>query len=245
MATIMEQIEKNTVSSKGQLEPSKLVDFPTEQNNGIHVLFLGNSITRHGPCPSIGWNFDWGMAASDISLDYVHCLMKKIAKKRIEACYCIAHAGDWERQYAAEEPFSLSCFERAREVAADVIVWRLLENCSCVNFNGPLYEERCKELLDYVNPKGSARVIMTTSFWKHPGDFASRNVADERGYPIVELGQYGEQDEMKALGLFAHEGVANHPGDRGMQAIADEIWKPMEPMLDAILAERTLSGLAL
>lgn len=230
----MNQIKKNTVSSVGQLEPSKLVDFPSEQNDGIRVLFLGNSITRHGPCPSIGWNYDWGMAASELSKDYVHCIMEKVAQKGVKACYCIAHAGDWERQHNTDSPLELSHFDRAKEFAADIIVWRLLENCSCADFNGLLYEARCKALLDHVNPKQSKHVIITTSFWKHPGDPSSRAVAAQRDYPLVELGHLGELDEMKALGLFAHEGVANHPGDRGMRAIADAIWTVMEPMLDAL-----------
>ena len=33
------------------------------------ILFIGNSITRHGPRPSIGWTNDFGMAASSIDKD--------------------------------------------------------------------------------------------------------------------------------------------------------------------------------
>ena len=68
-----------------------------------------------------------------------------------------------------------------------------------------------------------AKIILTTGFWKHPGDDTIMRVAEEREYPCVYLGELGEKDEMKAIGLFEHTGVANHPGDLGMQAIADMI----------------------
>ena len=43
------------------------------------VLFLGNSITLHGPAPNIGWTGNWGMAASAREKDYVHLLIDRIS----------------------------------------------------------------------------------------------------------------------------------------------------------------------
>ena len=44
------------------------------------VLFLGNSITRHPPLASIGWNNDWGMAASAREKDYAHVLASALGE---------------------------------------------------------------------------------------------------------------------------------------------------------------------
>ena len=41
---------------------------------------------------------------------------------------------------------------------------------------------------------------------------------------LVELGDLGEDSAMRADGLFEHKGVAMHPGDRGMAAIAKRIF---------------------
>ena len=44
------------------------------------ILFVGNSITRHGPNPAIGWTNNWGMAASAEAKDYVHVVQSAVAE---------------------------------------------------------------------------------------------------------------------------------------------------------------------
>src|SRR5690349_11353436 len=65
------------------------------------VLFLGNSITRHGPAPDLGWNDDWGMAASALEKDYVHRVAAGLAGrtgKKPEIKF--ANIADFERGLA-------------------------------------------------------------------------------------------------------------------------------------------------
>ena len=66
--------------------------------------------------------------------------------------------------------------------------------------------------------------LLCSSFWKHTADSSIRFVADQLQLPLIYLGDLGEREEMKAIGLFEHSGVANHPGDLGMKNIAERIF---------------------
>ena len=52
-----------------------------EQRLGVlkanRILFLGNSLTLHGPREEIGWKHNWGMAASAPERDFVHLVTFK------------------------------------------------------------------------------------------------------------------------------------------------------------------------
>ena len=74
----MQNFQENIVPSLGQ--NSQDVFIYNNQNSKLRILFVGNSITKHAPKPSIGWNRDCGMAASSIEHDYVHLIVKKIIK---------------------------------------------------------------------------------------------------------------------------------------------------------------------
>jgi len=222
--TEFSELAKNTVKAENQLQGSEFVTFEGTENGNPRVLLLGNSITSHGVKPEIGWHTHCGMAASSKEKDYAHVLMKKMKEQGLAPSLCICQAAEWERAYrngASTYPL----FQSARMFSADIIVMRLIENCSAKAFDGEIFRKELWELLCFLNPSGKAKIVLTTGFWKHPGDADIRILARERGLPLAELGDLGADPEMKALGAFAHKGVANHPSDRGMEAIAERIFE--------------------
>lgn len=220
---MFEQLKKNTVKATNQLKESEFVRFENPSGTGIRVMFVGNSMTLHGVNKDIGWDYEWGMAASSKENDYVHLLMKKIKEYDNDAVFCICQVAIWESRYkngADVYPY----FENARDFHADIIIGRFIENCPAEDFDEVCFKREFDAFIKYLNGN-HGRVILTTGFWRHPGDEMIKEVAIDNGYPLAELGDLGELDEMKAIGLFAHPGVAAHPGDRGMQAMAERIWE--------------------
>ena len=164
------------------------------------------------------------MAASSKENDYVHILMKKIAERYDNPAFCICQVAAWERDYKIGTT-THPLFENARNFNADIIIMRFIENCPWKGFDGEVFKEELTKLLDYFNPNKKAKIILTTGFWHHPGDKVIEELAKEKGLPIALLGDLGDDEKMKAVGLFEHEAVANHPGDLGMKAMAEKIFE--------------------
>lgn len=226
---MMEQIDKNTVKAENQLKENDYISYINPLGKDSRVMFVGNSITRHGKKPEIGWDHDWGMAASTKEKDYVHLLVKKVTEKEPDAVFCICQASQWETHCYDPEKV-LSSFEKARDFQADLIIFRISENFSRNVYEPERLKKNYQDFIDYLNPEGSGKVILTTGFWKRKEDQIIRKMAIENSYPLVELNDLGEDDLMKAIGLFKHSGVANHPGDLGMEKIAERIFSVMKEM---------------
>lgn len=224
------QIKKNTVDSKNQLSGSGAVRFMNQGGSGKKVMFVGNSITLHSLRPEIGWNFEHGMAASCIENDYVHILADKINGLVPDSSFCICQVAEWEREYKNGDS-TLHLFENAGNFEADIIVVRFLENCSHKDFDSPAFKKNMISLLNFLNRSGKAKFVFTTSFFKHPGNDVIEEYAKETASPFVYISDLGERDDMKAIGLFEHEGVANHPGDLGMRTMAERIFEELKNLL--------------
>ena len=216
----MGAINDNTVPAVRQV--SDTVYYLGEK--GTKVLILGNSITLHGPKPEIGWLNHWGMAASCRGNDYVHLLYEKAKTAGFEMVFCVAQAVDWERGFWKRE--ILDGYEKIREFRPDIIIFRLGENILPGNCDEYSLPQAISALIEYFSVAGHTKLIFTTCFWKYEkADKAIEEVAAFTGAELVRLGDLGADDEMKALGLFDHKGVATHPGDRGMAHIANRIWE--------------------
>ncbi len=215
----MDSIKENTVQAQGQLINSDSLRFYGNENGKIRILILGNSITRHGALPSIGWFNDFGMAASAEDKDYVHVLMKKWGERGVDYFLAVKQLSSWEVKVneglAEEENLDDIC-----GFNPDYIIFRLAENVS-VNVDKEYFGKQLEILINKLNTK-KGKVVYTTSFWKNKTvSDAIREAGDNEN--LVELEDLGELAEMKAYGKFEHSGICAHPGDKGMAFIADRI----------------------
>ena len=221
--------ERNTVESKNQLDSSRYVTKIIKDENALKVLFVGNSITLHAPKPEIGWNGNWGMAASKKENDYVHLVVQGLEEKFGPINYCIAQGAAWERDYPRGKEILEKYYEDAKGFNADVVIIRIGENI----LNSMLQEVDCKphfeDMIRFFASNPLAKVIVTDNFWrKELLDNILKEIAEEKGYIFCQLHDLQDDEKTMAIGQFEHKGVSIHPSDYGMECIAKRILKYCE-----------------
>ena len=217
----------NTVSSKDQLTKEESIF--GKSGNGKKILFLGNSITRHGEAAAIGWLGNWGMAASSEEKDYVHQTLRMVWEKSPEASFLVAQISMWEREWW-DENVILDNYSEAINYGADIIIMRAIENVAELEHDGMSFVDGYKRMLK-IMAKDGATVVLTSPFWISPDkNDAVKRVAEEENYPLVDV-CIGSDDRYTAAGKFEHAGVAAHPGDEGMLEIAKRIYAEIEKYL--------------
>lgn len=170
------------------------------------IIFLGNSITLHPPAPTIGWYGNYGMAASAEQNDYVHLVSKKVGAE-----FMAFNLADWERGYSNYNYGEL----KKHEGWADVVIIKLGENVTEMKSDFKSSLERLSKLLNCHN------TILVSTWWANPPlNESMRSIALENNFKWVQLPKH---DETYNAVTFENSGVATHPGDKGMQLIADSI----------------------
>ena len=188
-----------------------------------NVLILGNSITRHGPKPSIGWYGDWGMAASSQDKDYVHLLMAKFHQVDPHITVNFRNIADYERGY---QKYDLSSLDDLIRLKPGLIILRLGENVEPTTMNEQDFKKYYNQLIDRLTSQNPTAVVLhAASFWNKPSvNQAIKSVSSARHEEFISLNKLSADSSNMAIGLFKDKGVASHPSDKGMQAIAGAIW---------------------
>lgn len=191
------------------------------------ILILGNSITLHAPAKKIGWEANWGMAASAQEKDYVHVLVDSIARlSGVRPEMQVANIAEFERRY---ESYDLATkLKKHVDFKPDVIVVAIGENVPTLATDDAKakYKESFLKLLTTLKTSGQPTIFVRSCFWANKAkDDIMRTACDTAGGVFVDIGKLGKDTANYARSerSFAHAGVANHPGDRGMKAIADAL----------------------
>ena len=211
----------NTVSAVNQLaegEYSKVF----EDGGDLKILFVGNSITKHGYLAEIGWFGNWGMAASCEEKDFVHLVVGELSKKT-SVDYSIAQLANWERAYWDTDNILPKEYQTAIDFAADIVVVRIGENMPEIE-DEKVCKENFEKMIKYFCKNPNAKVVLTNLFWnKAVLNKIIKEVADENNYIFCDISDLEKDEKTMAIGLFEHKGIAVHPGDYGMKCIADRI----------------------
>jgi alpha-galactosidase len=193
------------------------------------ILFVGNSITKHGPKADIDWHGNWGMAATSEDKDYVHLVTKALAAKQGTVPeVMVKNVADFERNHVGYD--IAGKFADAAAFKADLVILCIGENVAALKTPEAQakYQERVTDLLKTLKANPQATVIVRSSFWANTAkDTAMRQACEAVGGTFVDISALSKDEKNYARSErpYKHAGVAHHPGDRGMVAIAEEIVK--------------------
>lgn len=195
------------------------------------ILFLGNSITLHGPAPAIGWLGNWGMAASSKDKDYVHLVLKAISQTAgREPQSVVANVANFERQYATYDVDA--GLEKELAFKPDLVIVAMGENVPALTTEPAkaAFKASTTRLLRRLKENSEPVIVVRSCFWPNEAkDNVLKQACEEVGGIFVDAGARAKDEAYFARSerQFSHAGVAAHPGDRGMKAIADAILEAM------------------
>lgn len=196
------------------------------------ILFVGNSITLHGPAPAIGWEGNWGMAASSQDKDYVHLVLKAIAKAAgREPKALVTNLADFERKYGTYD--FQGGLKKELAFQPDLVIVAIGENVPALTTEQAkaTFQSQMTKLLTTLKQNGNPTIVVRSCFWPEPvRDTILKKACREVGGVFVDVGSLGKDEANYARSerKISHGGVAAHPGDRGMKALADAIVKALE-----------------
>lgn len=198
-------------------------DLPT-----VKILFLGNSITYHPPIKEEKDKRFRGLLSTTLEKDYVHLLVKRIAQeKQVNVIYSIINIAGFEKNFT-KIPFDFSLLSQVEVKDPDYVIFQIGENVSIDDLlrKRDLFIQRYTQLVNHFE---QSTKIICLPWWPDPTkNGAITQVAILTHSYLVDIGHLGSGLDNKNFALSHKEYslpmADEHPGDYGMQNIADMLW---------------------
>lgn len=193
----------------------------------LRVLYVGNSITQHEPC-SYWWG-DWGMAASSREMDYVHQLADMLSRD-YDVSFSLSQLSQWEIM-GHDRHEGLQLLDQEMKNEFDLVVIQLGEN---VPAGDSTFSTDFADLVAYIRSLQDVKIYVLANFWADEEvDHAKQAACD--GESVIWVSLDGALEYTVGVGALVegldgqehtvdHAGVARHPGDQGMTAIAQKLY---------------------
>lgn len=205
--------------SKAQAAPN-----PTQLTE---IAFLGNSLTLHAPLESIGWNGNFGMAASTLSSDYTHVLLEYLKIQTTNAYIRNTYPFEVAENSA---PDLINSINNVKFNKNTFIIIQLGDNVkndpqSIANFKNSL-----SELINHLSTKTKNIFCISTWWKKNAVDAVIQEICTRNHSPYIFIGDImsypGNPDRKKIT--YPHPGVNSHPQDWEMKQIAKRVFNVMK-----------------
>jgi alpha-galactosidase len=167
---------------------------------------------------------DARMAASAEAKDYVHLVTQGLtAKGGVAPQTMVKNIADFERAHAGYD--IAGKLREAIDFQADLIILAISENVPALKTpeEQSAFQESVTKLLTALKAGRQPVVLVRSCFWKNSAkDQALQKASLTAAGKFVDISALsdGESNFARSERSFKNAGVANHPGDKGMSAIA-------------------------
>ena len=187
-------------------------DLPKQED--LKILIIGNSILKNEPASELGWEGDWGMAASSENNDFLHIYKNLLnrSKKYNSVEVNFKNISAWESDFE----YDLNEYRNVNTSNYDILIVRLGEN---VKYSGKYYLALNKMINHFKAT--DTKVIITEIIWKSDDkERIHKQVAFDNGYKYVSFNDFRANHNNFSYGLYENDQVAAHPSNAGMLVIA-------------------------
>jgi lysophospholipase L1-like esterase len=213
------------------VDSTAIIDFFNSRpvpSNAYRVLFIGDSLTIHGRSPKL-WDYFSGMAASSPDKDFVHLSMQHLqamlGPRPVEGFYNNGGDGKLESMYLY--------LKMHPELDPDLVVLQGGENDS--------FDENFRTVYRLLLNEFS-RVIALGDWWSDEKSEFSKQECSRFGFPFVDLRSIEKVTQNSGNpGPYGVSGVALHPNDAGMSAIASAVVLGLREYMQSDFTSNTLN----